>query len=783
MKQLTHEINLNMTQPNNFEYVYAMQSDYDSEIVVATLYDRNTLYTIDANQAVLNGVTENGNTIVYNNVTIDSDKHRISFPLTKEMLFESGDTRFVVSFFDTINNQRKSAFPFIIKSISDAEGTLPVSVLKKISEYVAEAAASAQEAKESAKNAKDSEDNAKKYATEAKSYAVGDTGIREGENTDNSKYYYETIKTLIENGGIGTEKKPANIKYYPTYGEFKTDFADGKIDKETLILIGEDVDHLYSVQIIPGDNMTWDASSGNLKQNSIIEKLNEVVLKANNDYYFPTSYFVASSNGIMVTRDSFTQISVSGKPTANTKIALLSPTEKGNQVAPTGLSNGYTQINGTTTNMEYAESASSSRWISCTSDSTSVATKTWYVRYKETDTLKASPATQVVVTSEPAPSSIADLKVINNTTNSVTLSFTKPFGAVKVNLYCSTSSNVNNTSYEKQTSITNSGTTYTFTGLTTNKTYYFCAYAENSSGLLSTKSNVVSVTLEENSLPPITDLKIISSTSSSVTLDFTKPSNDVYLYCSTSSNVDKANYEKYLVWVSGLSGSNVSFEDLTSGKTYYFCAYKRSNGSMSAKSNVVSVTLSGTSSGGSSGGSSSGDSSDSNKLYLYNEGDECTSITGGWQFIANLGESQITDDDAQKLSNCMSLTSMPHSDGTHLTFITAVTKNNISTIAKMYDTIGIEYSYNNYNKTTEVIKLYLFANATNHHNGGSSLTTLCDKQAINVTNKCEEKSYKLSNSSNGGYFGIEWNIQSLSNSTTQYSTLKIHKIYLIKQSS
>lgn len=481
MKQLTHEINLNMTQPNNFEYIYAMQSDYDSEIVVATLYAGNTLYTIDANQAVINGVTENGNTIVYNNVTIDSDKHRISFPLTREMLFESGDTRFVVSFFDTRNNQRKSAFPFIIKSVSDAEGTLPVSVLKKISEYVAEAAASAQEAKESAKNAKDSEDNAKKYATEAKSYAVGGTGIREGENTDNSKYYYETIKTLIENGGIGTEEKPANIKYYPTYGEFKTDFADGKIDKETLILIGEDVDHLYSVQIIPGDNMTWDASSGNLKQNSIIEKLNEVVLKANNDYYFPTSYFVASSNGIMVTRDSFTQISVSGKPTANTKIALLSPTEKGDQVAPTGLSNGYTQINGTTTNMEYAESASSSRWISCTSGSTSVATKTWYVRYKETDTLKASPATQVIVALEPAPSSIVDLKVINNTTNFVTLSFTKPSGAVKVNLYCSTSSDVNNTSYEKQTSITNSDTTYTFTGLTTNKTYYFCAYAENSS--------------------------------------------------------------------------------------------------------------------------------------------------------------------------------------------------------------------------------------------------------------------------------------------------------------
>lgn len=771
MKQLTHEINLNMTQPNNFEYVYAMQSDYDSEIVVATLYDGNTLYTIDANQAVLNGVTENGNTIVYNNVTIDSDKHRISFPLTKEMLFESGDTRFVVSFFDTINNQRKSAFPFIIKSASDAEGTLPVSVLKKISEYVAEAAASAQEAKESAKNAKDSEDNAKKYATEAKSYAVGDTGIREGENTDNSKYYYEIIKALIENGGIGTEEKPANIKYYPTYGEFKTDFADGKIDKETLILIGEDVDHLYSVQIIPGDNMTWDASSGNLKQNSIIEKLNEVVLKANNDYYFPTSYFVASSNGIMVTRDSFTQISVSGKPTANTKIALLSPTEKGNQVAPTGLSNGYTQINGTTTNMEYAESASSSRWISCTSGSTSVATKTWYVRYKETDTLKASPATQVIVELEPAPSSIVDLKVINDTTNSVTLSFTKPSGAVKVNLYCSTSSDVNNTSYEKQTSITNSDTAYTFTGLTTNKTYYFCAYAENSSGLLSTKSNVVSVTLEENSLPPITDLKIISSTSNSVTLDFTKPSNDVYLYCSTSSNVDKANYEKYLVWVSGLSGSNVSFEDLTSGKTYYFCAYNRSNGSMSAKSNVVSVTLSGTSSGG---GSSSGGSSDSNKIYLYNEGNECTSITGGWYFVKKFETITNGDSECSKLSNCICIT--PNQNNLDIQIVAVNNWTNI--ISSEYKSVGIEYSYNNNTNTKESLSVDLFQN---DHYGALMLGGyIHENEAVNIANKNRELTFgTLDHNEYSMYenFGIQWHNPQIN------STLKIHKIYLIKQSS
>ncbi len=40
------------------------------------------------------------------------------------------------------------------------------------------------------------------YALLSKSYAVGGTGIREGEDTDNAKYYYEFIKYLITNGNL-----------------------------------------------------------------------------------------------------------------------------------------------------------------------------------------------------------------------------------------------------------------------------------------------------------------------------------------------------------------------------------------------------------------------------------------------------------------------------------------------------------------------------------------------------------------------------------------------------
>lgn len=49
----------------------------------------------------------------------------------------------------------------------------------------------------SEQNAKTSETNALNSANFAKSYTVGNTGTREGEDTDNTKYYYELIKNIV----------------------------------------------------------------------------------------------------------------------------------------------------------------------------------------------------------------------------------------------------------------------------------------------------------------------------------------------------------------------------------------------------------------------------------------------------------------------------------------------------------------------------------------------------------------------------------------------------------
>lgn len=297
MQKIEHKINLNMSQPNNFEYIYAMQGDYDAEFVIATLYDKNTIYNIDSStKVILQGATEFGELIVYDNIIINDDRHSVTFPLTKEMLSVSGNISFILSLVDTNNKQKKSAFPFIVKNTKEITASTPVLILQAITDYVnrAEKAAKdaeanknitdenaaqskqylettkeqadiattkaqessssavdsansaiqssksatianekaevastkATEASSSATNAAQSEANAKKSfdevtrleqsvidhknavtqstnnaeesAKKSESWAVGGTSTRDGEDTDNSKYYSEQAKNYAD---------------------------------------------------------------------------------------------------------------------------------------------------------------------------------------------------------------------------------------------------------------------------------------------------------------------------------------------------------------------------------------------------------------------------------------------------------------------------------------------------------------------------------------------------------------------------------------------------------
>ena len=142
MQEITHNIALNLSQPNNFEYIHIMQGDYNAEKVIATLFDGNKLYTIDAQKASLQGSTSDGGLILQDGITISADKHQVTFEITKEMSSCTGELTCNIVL--SSDNQKKSTFPFVIKNTADITGRTPVSVLTTISDYVdrAEKAAS-----------------------------------------------------------------------------------------------------------------------------------------------------------------------------------------------------------------------------------------------------------------------------------------------------------------------------------------------------------------------------------------------------------------------------------------------------------------------------------------------------------------------------------------------------------------------------------------------------------------------------------------------------------------
>ena len=84
----------------------------------------------------------------------------------------------------------------------------------------------------------------------------------------------------------------------------------------------------YTVTVIPAEHMTRKTDSGLATQSGLTGAMKDVVYTAEDGYYFPESYTVATVNGITVTRNNDSEITVSGTPTANTEIKLMAPTEK-----------------------------------------------------------------------------------------------------------------------------------------------------------------------------------------------------------------------------------------------------------------------------------------------------------------------------------------------------------------------------------------------------------------------------------------------------------------------
>ena len=174
----------------------------------------------------------------------------------------------------------------------------------------------------------------------------------------------------------------------------------------------------YSVTITPGNNMTKTGDSGAASQTRVLGAIDDVVYKANEGYYFPTDYSVESVNGITVTRNSYTQITVSGTPSTGTLITLTAPTAITKPDAPEAVAvncsttdNKDGKLTGVTTAMEYKLSTAENWTAGTGNDITGLAPGTYYVRYKATDTNYASDNQELTI--KKFISSTVTFKVVN----------------------------------------------------------------------------------------------------------------------------------------------------------------------------------------------------------------------------------------------------------------------------------------------------------------------------------------------------------------------------------
>ena len=91
----------------------------------------------------------------------------------------------------------------------------------------------------------------------------------------------------------------------------------------------------YSVTVTLGQYMH---SSDALTQSGLLlQNMESVVVTANDGYYFPVDYTVAKKDGVTVTRNSASQITVSGMPCFNVDITLPAATAKTQAAAPSAV--------------------------------------------------------------------------------------------------------------------------------------------------------------------------------------------------------------------------------------------------------------------------------------------------------------------------------------------------------------------------------------------------------------------------------------------------------------
>lgn len=84
MRLITKQIDLNVSQPNNYELLTATKGSSCGVIIEATIWDKNIPFNLSHLNVAIRGKTESGTKIYTRNVEIIDNK--VVFPLTINML-------------------------------------------------------------------------------------------------------------------------------------------------------------------------------------------------------------------------------------------------------------------------------------------------------------------------------------------------------------------------------------------------------------------------------------------------------------------------------------------------------------------------------------------------------------------------------------------------------------------------------------------------------------------------------------------------------------------------
>ena len=111
------------------------------------------------------------------------------------------------------------------------------------------------------------------------------------------------------------------------------------------------VEGKYTVNVTAGANMTV-ASGKTTQSDLLVQKMESVVVTANEGYYFPADYPVDEKDGVKVTRNSASQVTVSGMPCFNVDITLSAATAKTQAEKPSAVFTATGSDTGTLSNVD-----------------------------------------------------------------------------------------------------------------------------------------------------------------------------------------------------------------------------------------------------------------------------------------------------------------------------------------------------------------------------------------------------------------------------------------------